>query len=191
MRVNVEQMREQLRKVNNDLSEYDNIRSSLFREIDMATTFWNDKRTRQFSQGISYEKNQASRLYNELTSRRDVYQYVADEYSRSGNVINYDPYRKGDLSSQLSSAKWRINDGINKLRDAFDSGLGYYSVSAAGTFQNVLNNELEYFKRILDECDSEVNRYLSTFDSIEREANRKVNRLTDYKFDEYNPIKID
>ncbi len=190
MKVNVGEMSDKLNSINNDLSEFENLYQSIFREVDIARGYWNDDNAEKFSSSMNNEKNQSIKLYQELSSRRDVYQFVKDEYSRSGNVITYDQNRKGDFLYRLGEAKSKINEAQNKLRETYESGLGFYSNFAAGSFQNVLNNVLDYYMRVLDDCYSEVNRYLSDFENIENRTKQKIDELQDYTYENYNPVKI-
>ena len=190
MKVNVGEMSSKINSINNDLSDFESLYQSIFREVDIARSYWNDSNAEKFSNSMINEKNQSIRLYQELSSRRDIYQFVKDEYSRSGNVITYDQNRKADFLYRLSEAKSKISEAQSKLRETYEGGLGYYCAGAAGYFNNVLANDLDYYMRVLDDCYSEVNRYLSDFENIENRTKQKIDNLRDYTYESYNPVKI-
>lgn len=190
MKINVLEMSNELKKLNDNLSDYEELYQSIFREVDIAKTYWNDGYAETFSNAMLNEKHQSDKLFQELSSRRNIYQYVRDEYSRSGNKISYDLNRKNDFYARMGDLKSKLSEAKNKLIEAYDGGLGYYSVSCAGGYQNFLNDTLEYYMRIVDECCSEVERYLSDFENIENQVGKKIGELPDSTFENYIPVDI-
>ena len=190
MKVNVGEMSDKLRKLNSNLSEFEGLYQSMFRETEIARSYWNDGYAEAFSNAMKNEKMQSDKLFQELSARRDVYQYVRDQYSRSGNKIEYDLNRKNDFYLRLGELKDKIGEARRKLIEAYDGGLGYYSVSCAGQYQYVLDNVFDYYIRIIDECRSELERYLSDFENIEIQTARKIDSLTESTFENYIPVDI-
>lgn len=190
MKINVGNMSDELNKLNNNLAEFQGLYQSIFREVEMARSYWNDNRAQVFSSSMGEEKQKSERLYQELSSRRDVFQYLRNEYGRSGNSISYDLNRKANFLGRLSEVRRNICDARDMLRRVYDDGLGAYSSGAAGGYQNLLYNDFDYYIGVIDDCYSEINRYLNDFDAIERQTTRMIDSLPDYTYDNYTAVEI-
>jgi hypothetical protein len=190
MRVDVGEISRNLTKLDTDLSNFESLYHSIFREVDIAKSYWNDGNANVFASKMEEEKSKSKELYDELSSRRDIYKYVRDEYSRSGNVINFDLNRKNDYLLRLNEAKWKLEEAKGKLRETIEEGLGNYSSGGAAYFVHIHNDVMDYYTRIIEECYSEVNRYLNDFENIERQTGKKIDELSNHSYSNYIPVKI-
>lgn len=114
MKVNVENLKNDIRRFNKFLEEYDEIHLRMYHEFFSSTSFWNDPHAISYFKEIDIEKKDASTMVMELTSLKDLYEYLIESYEKIGKTIEWNLNYKRKIIKSLEAYIEKLKQILKK-----------------------------------------------------------------------------
>lgn len=176
--INVRDMREELKKLDSCINEYNDIHRSLFQTLSIATDNWKDSNSIVFNEKIYKQKNNSEKIFNEVKDRRNLFSYILTSYETIGNDIKFDLNIKNDINNEFDFAISKLRDSINHYNNAYDYGVGNYSSGIAGIMAIDCNcSEVEKLIQKIESVKSEINNIFNRLEYIEQQISNKIEQL--------------
>lgn len=103
MKVNVSNLKVEIKKLNKLIDEYEDIYLNLYNELLSNQVYWDDDVSKKFNESIGLEKIQVSTTINELTNIKSIYEELVSKYEKIGNKLEFVPKSKDIILSKLDN----------------------------------------------------------------------------------------
>ena len=173
MTINTENLKTELDKLNNLISDYEKNALSMYNEFKNAEDFWHDNNSKIFFDGIQKEKTDTQKIFTEFTELQGIYKFIVDSYEKFGKSITV----------ELENKELVLND-IKKYIDRIDKIIVMYKNLNAKDLVEVTST-LDIQEKKIFKMKNDANKLYTTasdfYSSIERinkEIDLRLSKLT-------------
>jgi len=163
------------------IDEYEQIIINLFDSLKNSCVDWQDSMSILFEQSINNDKNETYLYLSNINSKKEVIEYIYEQYSKIGKKITIDfQYKEkilreiNDVCEKLKKITFKI-DNIDEVEDSVKFALQKQKI------KNVSKNMLAYQKKI-------YNLY-STLEDIEISIKKRINEIEVLEISEFLLLK--
>lgn len=180
IQVDVEQLNQELVKLNHMIDFYEEIKDNLFKTITESSFFWNDNRAKQFYQSMNKEHSETQNMITNIKEMRDLFFFIITSYKELGKKI------KCDIES-----KKRIMDKYSILLSMLDNIIQKYEnldVSFCPEERSIVAEQIKEYKGVKEKLyisKKRVGEYYESIYKIELMVKKKLSQLTISKITEF------
>ncbi|MBP3460853.1 MAG: hypothetical protein J6K21_00385 [Bacilli bacterium] len=173
MKINVQNLKNDLLKLNKLIEDYENNYLNIYKEMSQISFFWNDAISKKFFKELELEKIKIMDNINEIKELKSIYFLIVEKYEKLGNNIKVNLKNKDSVLSL-------INRYYNKVNEIFQyySNLNLYNIDYK--IQNSIYNEKLKVKEILKNIEhikDEFKDKMNTIEQIEISIKNKINSI--------------
>ena len=117
LKINVNNLKIEIEKINKLLDEYENIFLNLYNELSSSSLFWNDKESKLFFENINIEKIKINNMLVELHEISNVYKSIIRKYEQIGNNIEIIFQSKEIILSKINKYLDKLYTIIEKYHE--------------------------------------------------------------------------
>ena len=168
MQVNVSLLKDNLNKLNSEISEYENIYLNLYNELNFSHSYANSNKFTMFYDAVDQEKNKVNIFIQDLNELVRIYDYIVSNYSKIGNKVNFNLDNASYVFNQITT----IKNKINSIKRRVQSLYSYYEV-----------------REILNDINYKINSIEVSIRTIENDYRRTINKISDVEKNTANMIR--
>lgn len=169
--VDVPNIRSVIENLESIIGEYEEIELNLFNQLkDCCINNWQDGNSADFEDQMYVEKQESDMILESLNDKKDIYEFIYNEYSDIGRKIKMNLNGRSRVLSTIDRAYDNARTVIS-LFSSVDTGYRYGGdiLAQKAKIQNV--------KYQLSNLKMEVNSLYSRVEQIENEIRNKINSL--------------
>lgn len=173
MIINIDNMKQELSKINKILSDYEYTYLNMYNEFSSVPSIWRGNVAQRFSNKVGSYKLKIKTSLEEFKSLADVYQYIIDSYEKIGKKCRYDISQRDSVLKQIELYKNSIKKIYQQYIDLgtdFDNNIKIY-----------IDKEIRKVSEILTKIDSlycVVKEFYSDVFEINKEVKLKLSKLS-------------
>lgn len=119
MRINTLNIKDNITELNALIDSYKDLYLNMYKEFSNCSTYWTDPNAVAYFKQIELEKRKVNTAYVNLTSLRNLYQFIVDSYSSIGKIIECDLNYKESVIKSLENYNEKLSN-IIKLYDSLN-----------------------------------------------------------------------
>lgn len=179
--INVKDLNENVTELNNIILSYQESDLNLFNMMKNLTLFWQDNHAKIFFDQLEKEQISRSQLIKEIQKRKDIYQYIYNEYHHFGNKIKCNLDAKDVVINKIDNCIQKTKE-IIELFNQIDITKNYKG-------REKIIKDREKMVNILTDYENskiEIKKFFDQIEKIEQEINLKKENLDNVKIDDYS-----
>ncbi|HIR49084.1 MAG TPA: hypothetical protein IAB35_03810 [Candidatus Faecimonas gallistercoris] len=172
MKVITSTLKEEVLSLNQLIKEYEKVYLNLYNEFFATSFSWQDSYQKNFTSEIEKEKKQVEKMINELTSIKDIYNYIIEKYETIGQKIIINVNTSKTILKQI--------DGYIEKLDSIIQSYNNLDTSFCKSEKEIIEKErntLEYTKKKMLKIKTNIKSKIDNIERIERELKNKLSKI--------------
>lgn len=180
VKIDIEELDQEITKLDQLIELYEQIKSNLFNTITSSSAYWHDNKAVKFYDAIEKEKNKTEVLVGNIKDRRDLFFFILTRYKELGKKITCDLETKDAVIEKYDFLLSEIEMILKKYKDldiSFDSEL-----------KNKIDKQIDEYEKInidLQVSREKIREYYNIIEDIEKKVTFKLSKLSITKINEF------
>ncbi len=172
MEINVGLLQKEYINLSKQLETFYDSYLNIYNDLKEANSAWQDYHARLFFNSVNNTKIKVNNTYDELSSLKDIYLYLINQYKSLGNKIKIDLKAKDEIIFNFNN----FNDKLNELISLYNSlDLSFCPNEAVKL--NKQKEELIKIKSYIIKSKEKVKDVFNKVETIENEVNLKLSKI--------------
>ena len=172
MIIDVNNIKDEIVKLNDLLDKYKDNYLNLYNEINNASSYWNDLISVKFFDSCKIEKIETKTTLEEIKSIIDIYNYILEKYQEIGKKIKFEIKNRDIVINGFNNYIIKVDDLIREYNSInFNCNI---------KISNMLNDQLYKLKnnrKILNNIKDKVKDIFDNIEEIEKEINLRLSKI--------------
>ena len=172
MIIDVNNIKDEIVKLNDLLDKYEDNYLNLYNEINNASSYWNDLISVKFFDSCKIEKIETKTTLEEIKSIIDIYNYILEKYQEIGKKIKFEIKNRDIVINGFNNYIIKVDDLIREYNSInFNCNI---------KISNMLNDQLYKLKnnrKILNNIKDKVKDIFDNIEEIEKEINLRLSKI--------------
>lgn len=182
MKINVSNLKVEIKKLNKLIDEYEDTCLNLYNELASNQVYWNDDISKKFNENIILEKIEVKETINELRNIKNIYEELVSKYEKIGNKLEIIPKSKDTILSKLDN----YLDKLNQIIELYNE----MNINKKTKEILTINKHINKLKKMEIEVSSireKIKEKYELIEEIENSINIKISKI---KLEYINEIDI-
>lgn len=169
MKINTLVLKEDINNLNTLIDKFKELYTNMYNEFSNCATYWNDPNAIAYFKSVQQEKSKVNKAITDMSSLKDLYQYILESYSTLGKVLEIDLNYKERIIKSLEEYIERLRNIIRSY-DSIDT----YELDEVNNYIKIEKKKLNDNLELLSNYLSNVRKLYSRVEQLEIEVKAKV-----------------
>ena len=172
MKININNLKTEIIKLNTLIEEYEEIYLNLYNEISSCSLYWTDETSNKFFDNLNIEKLKVKNTITEMTDIKDIYEEVIRKYEIIGNKLEINPKKKNQILTKFNN----YLDNMYELLDLYrELNLDFCQTEATKIYSH-MDIIIEVTNNVV-ELKEKIKKQYEYIEEIEKTINLKISKI--------------